>query len=303
MCNKIIVRLAGGLGNQLFCYAAARRLAVLNDAELVIDDVSGFSNDYNYLRFSQVENFNIPFRKARRRELLVPFPRLRRKILKLVNSLRDFYDRRYLTQEFIQFDKRLLDYRFNGTIFLEGYWQSESYFQDISNVIKEDLRITPPTDKVNHNLADKIRGTTSVAIHVRFFDKPGEAKRGNNVAGGYYAQAITYLEETHADCHYFLFSDVPEKALELLQVDPQKVTVVDCNKGDGSAYADLWLMSLCKHFIIANSTFSWWGAWLSNYSEKTVISPGRIRGNVTEWGFDGLIPEGWKIICPELKGI
>ena len=296
MSNKVVVRLLGGLGNQLFCYAAGKRLAIVNNADLVIDDISGFSNDYRYQRFSQIDHFNVPSRKARRGELLAPFSRVRRKVIKYSNSRKNFYDRSYVTQEFIDFDQRLLDFRFKGTVFLEGYWQSEKYFEDVSEAVKSDLIVSPPVDKKNCSMAQRIRTSHSVAVHVRFFDKPGEEMHGNNVRVGYYTEAINYIEKKYPNSSYFLFSDLPEQALQLLPVDQKKVTCVNINKGDDSAYADLWLMSLCKKFIIANSTFSWWAAWLSNEKDKLVISPGMVKGNLTAWGFDGLIPDNWVVI-------
>jgi len=296
MKNIIVARLVGGLGNQLFTYSAARRLAIVNNAELVIDDLSGFKNDSKYRRFSQIHNFNIKARAATPSERLIPFSRLRRGAIKWISAKKDFANRKYLTQEFIELDPRLLSYKVKGRVFLEGYWQSEEYFKDIASTIMNDLKITAPQDRRNLVLKDQMAHCESVAIHVRFFDKPNEKNRGNNVDPRYYDKAIAEVETKIPNAHFFLFSDSPSYALKLLPIDTKRITVVDINDGDAMAYADLWLMSHCKHYVIANSTFSWWGAWLSNNPEKIVISPGRVRGSDTEWGFTGLIPEDWKVI-------
>ena len=120
--NIIITRNLGGLGNQLFCYAAARRLALVNNAELVIDDVSGFVRDFTFQRHHQLENFNIPCRKATMAERLEPFSRYRRYLKRAYNRRRPFAERSYIQQEGPDFDPRLLEINPRGTVYLEGFW-------------------------------------------------------------------------------------------------------------------------------------------------------------------------------------
>ena len=147
---KIIPRLFGGLGNQLFIFAAARRLALANHAELVIDAVTGFAHDTLYQRHYQLNHFNIPCRMATAAERLEPFGRLRRKILCQWNKRKPFEQRSYLAQDAnVDFDPRLLHFNPRGTAYLEGYWQSEGYFKDVAVTIRQDLQIKPPTDAVN----------------------------------------------------------------------------------------------------------------------------------------------------------
>ena len=117
---KVIAHLFGGLGNQLFIYAAARRLALANNAELVLDDVSGFSNDTMYRRKFQLNHFNIHNRKASAFERLEPFSRLRRALKRKWNHRSIFEQRHYLAQEGIDYDPRLLDLKLNGSVHLEG---------------------------------------------------------------------------------------------------------------------------------------------------------------------------------------
>lgn len=290
----VICRVIGGLGNQLFSYAAARRLALINNMDLVIDDKSGFVNDNKYKRQYQLEHFNISCRKATRAERLEPFSRARRYIKRYLNLRLPFEGRNYIKQEKIDYDPRLLNIRPRKTVYLEGYWQSEDYFKDIEDTIREDLTIIPPTDAVNMAMAEQIKNKSAVAVHVRFFDAPGE-KGINNTTRDYYARAIKVMQsKSGANAHYFIFSDRPNDAGALLSLPEECITCVSHNHGDENAYADLWLMTLCRHFIIANSTFSWWGAWLSSGSDKTIIAPGfEVREGVAWWGFNGLIPDGW----------
>lgn len=290
---KVITRITGGLGNQLFVYAAARRLALVNNSELVLDDVSGFVRDYEYQRHYQLDHFHIPCRKATLAERLEPFSKVRRYLKRRWNQRLPFEKRKYITRESIDFEPRLLDLRSRGTIYLEGLWQSEGYFSDVDKVIRHDLRIQQPTDPMNLATADQIRKEIAIAVHVRFFDQ-GNADGINNAPSDYYRRAVEIMGTSIPRAHYFLFSDQPLAARARLPLPDNRVTLIKHNQGDESAYADLWLMSKCQHFIIANSTFSWWGAWLAKSEEKIIIAPGfEKRDGCSYWGFDGLLPDSW----------
>jgi len=292
---KLIPRIFGGLGNQLFCYAAARRLALVNNAELVLDDVSGFVHDHTYKRRYQLDHFNIPCRKATSAERFEPLSRVRRALKRAMNRRRPFVERSYIQQEGIEFDPRLLAVKPRGTVYLEGYWQSEQYFKDVESSIREDLSIIPPTNEINRVTAERIRGCLAVAIHVRFFDGP-QTFGVNNAPNDYYVRAVNRMESFVPGAHYFIFSDQPAAARGRIPLPEDRITFVSHNQGDENAYADLWLMTQCQHFIIANSTFGWWGAWLSDHAGKQVIAPGfEISGSnrVTSWGFNGLLPCSW----------
>ena len=293
MTGKVIARIFGGLGNQLFCYAAARRLALMNEVELVIDDRSGFARDDQYRRGCQLDHFSIPCRRAVGGELLEPFSRLRRYIKRNLNRRRSFASRTYIAQQGMDFDARLLGFRVRGTVYVEGYWQGEGYFKDVADSIRSDLQIRPPIDAPNRQMAARIRGQDSVAVHLRFFDAPGGAP-GNNAPDDYYHRAIAAMDVLQPKAHYFVFSDRPDVACERIDLPRGRTTLVGHNSGDSNAYADLWLMTQCRHFIIANSTFSWWGAWLAAHPSKRVIAPGfEMRHGKMWWGFDGLLPEEW----------
>lgn len=293
MPGKIVLRVFGGLGNQLFSYAAARRLAKISGAELVIDDVSGFVRDHVYGRHYQLDHFHVMGRKASVGERLEPWARVRRYLLRKINRLLSFESRRYLQQEGMDFDRRMLAIRPQGTLYLEGYWQGEGYFKDIESIVRQEFEIVPPTDPQNRRFSEAIHACAAVAVHVRFFDHPGE--RGvTNAPGDYYAKAVARMDELVPGAHYFVFSDQPDAARKCIPLPDHRVTCVSHNRGDELAYADLWLMTQCQHFIIANSTFSWWGAWLSTSPEKQVIAPGykKLEGKAW-WGFDGLLPPEW----------
>lgn len=294
----VIARIKGGLGNQLFSYSAARRLALVNGAELVLDTLSGFARDHDYRRVYQLGHFNIQAPLASPWQRMEPFPRLRRYLLRYAGRKQEFSHRRLIEQEGMDFDPRLLALRPSGTVYLDGYWQSERYFKDVEETIRDDLRIKPPNDRHNLATATRMRDVVSVAVHVRFFEAPGDTRVGhaeaNNAPAEYYQRAIAQVESFAPGAHYFLFSDDPSSAVRRIALPPSRCTVIDHNRGDEHAYADLWLMSQCLHHVIANSTFSWWGAWLAQRPGKHVIAPGfEMRHGKAWWGFDGLLPDEW----------
>lgn len=288
--SKVIVRIKGGLGNQLFCYAAARRLALVNGVELVIDDVTGFIRDRGFKRQYALNNFNIDARKATSAERLEPFERYRRGFLKYISRVRPFKKKCYIEQEGNVFDARLLSLKVKGNIYLDGYWQSEKYFKDVEEVICKDLKMPNPTDRIALSMAENMFNSPSVAVHVRWFD-PSDGSSIYNLSADYYQKAISLMEKRINSPRYFLFSDNPEAAKAKINFPKDRMICVSNNQIAKSAYLDFWLMRQCKHFIIANSTFSWWGAWLSEYKslEKIIITRDKFFYRDT-------IPKNWIII-------
>ena len=296
---SIVVRIAGGIGNQLFIYAMARRLSIVTNCDLVLDNISGFKNDFLYNRHYQLHHFNINCRMASFSERYEPFGHLRRKLHRVFNRFLPLSFKTFISEVKMDFDSSYKNYIPTKNIYLEGYWQCEDYFKDIETQIRQDLQIIPPKDSVNRACAESIQQHIAVAVHVRSFDELDgeESTNGNNASYDYYARAVRSMESQVSDAHYFLFSDRPEAARSRIPLPDDRITVVKHNLGDENAYADLWLMSHCQHFIIANSTFSWWGAWLSENGNKIVIAPGfEKRDGLCSWGFDGLLPKTWQKI-------
>lgn len=295
--KKVIARIKGGLGNQLFCYAAARRLALVNDAELVIDDVTGFIRDHAYRRQCALHRFAVVGRRATPAERLEPFERVRRGFAKWISRRKPFEQRFYIEQDGNTFEDQLLTLRFANSVYLDGYWQSQDYFKDHEVVLRQDLKPIPPTDDTNRLLAAKIQEKPTVALHVRWFDAPGSSG-AHNASAEYYRRAISILDAKLGRPQYFLFSDDPVAAQACLKLEDDRVTAITNNRGDENAYADMWLMTLCDHFITANSTFSWWGAWLGTNAQKIVVSPASqlLNGTITTWNFPRQLPPDWFLI-------
>ena len=292
--KRVIAILFGGLGNQLFIYAAAKRLAKKAGAELIIDNISGFKYDIKFNREFQLDHFNIKCRYASYLERLEPFSRIKKYFLRRIKTKRIFNNLVYYKQKGDDFDPSVLNIEVKKNTYLEGYFQSEQYFKDIENEIRDDLIIQPPMDKMNNLLSQKIKENESVAIHIRNFNSNNNSKNAIEASTRYYINSIEFIIKHTLNPHFFIFSDNHVNALKKLKLNKENYTIVDNNQSQEMAYADLWLMSLCKHHIIANSTFSWWGAWLSNYDNGLTIAP-KLENKEFDgrWGFDGLIPEKW----------
>lgn len=173
-----------------------------------------------------------------------------------------------------------------------GYWQSEKYFHDETSQIKNDFTFANSLDIHNREIANKIQLTNSVSMHIRRGDYVQNAKVAE-VHGmsslDYYTSAIEYFAQHAASPHFFIFSDDINWVRSNLHLDYAH-DFIEHNRGSDS-YNDMRLMSYCKHNIIANSSFSWWAAWLNSNEEKIVIAPNKWFNNDTST--EDLIPKSW----------
>jgi hypothetical protein len=280
MGGKIIARVWGGLGNQLFMYAAAKRLALFNEVPFKLDIISGYLDD-KFKRQCCLQHFNINEKIASPWESYASmWGHRRRKIERKINRHIPFHYKSYIRQD-KSFESRLLRLRVARRLYLHGYWQDERYFNDIEKLIRDSFMITTPHDDENIKWARRISESNAVCLHAR------RIKYKFALPPEYYDKAIKYLAQRISNPHFFCFSDYPEWIFKNLSID-YPFTVIDHNKEDRN-YEDLWLMTKCKHFVVANSSFSWWGAWLNPDPDKIVIAP-------AAWGYDTAVPEGWKTI-------
>jgi hypothetical protein len=290
----VIVTLEGGLGNQLFQYAAGRALAAARDTELKLD-VRPFEH-YTLHRYA-LAPFRIRESFASDDELNAVTGRSiagpARLWFRIGQRLRPPHRRRILREShFRPFDPRVLEAP--RDVCLQGYWQSERYFEGIRDVLREELGLRSEPGPRTRELEGEIRGVPSVGVHVRRGDYvTDETTRGvHGVMGpGYYRRAAEAIRATVRDPRYYVFSDDPGWARENLELDGP-VTHVDHN-GPDRGHEDLHLMSLCRHNIIANSTFSWWAAWRNRNPDKIVLAPSRWFRDASLDTRD-LIPAGWR---------
>lgn len=290
--NKIIVRLTGGLGNQLFQYAAARRLAHVNDSPLKLD-LSHFGR--NPGRTYALAPFNIQASIASPGE--VAWFNGREKIRRLKRFLRSLDPRahwQWVMQRSLYFDATILTLK--GNVYLDGAWQSEKYFADLAPILRQELVVRSEPDETNRALSEQIHSVESVSLHIRRGDyatNPTTRRVHGLCSLEYYDSAVRWLAERVSQPQFFVFSDDPEWVQENLQLD-YPTTVVRHN-GPDKHYEDLRLMSQCRHHIIANSSFSWWGAWLSMHLNKIIIAPQQW---LREFQYDihDIVPAAWQLL-------
>ena len=295
--RKVIARIKGGLGNQLFCYAAARRLAIVNDAELVLDNVSGFSRDSKYRRKFQLDGFNITARLAKPSERFEPLERIRRGLVKFNERRKPFMQRKYIEEEVVGFDERILGIKLlESVVVIDGLWQSAKYFCDVEDSLRCDLSIKPHNDIKNLDALEWIKKNRATAIHVRWF---GHAGSDENIPYSYYRSAILKIKQRISDPYFAIFSDYPDKAIEVLGLPQNRLLKADWNMRDGGELADMWLMSHCAHSIMSNSTFSWWGTWLGSKCENRLVffprskAAGEIPSWSRAWDYEGQMLGNW----------
>ncbi|MDF1777799.1 MAG: alpha-1,2-fucosyltransferase [Rhizobiaceae bacterium] len=264
--DKVVAHIFGGLGNQMFQYACARAIALRNDADIVLDQREFFAGAGQKpgLHHLSVVSTALPERK-------LP-PRKTQWIRYLI--WRNFkLSPRMVRQQGNHFNPDIMTV--GGNLWLHGYWQSERYFADFEEQIRCELSVRTQPSAKNEQLLAEIAGLPAVSLHIRRGDYVNNPQA--NAAHGictleYYRSAALLISERMAEKPiFYVFSDEPEWARTNLDL-PFEIRVMDHNDGDHN-YEDLRLMAACRHHVIANSTFSWWGAWLNPSLEKIVIAP------------------------------
>lgn len=180
-----------------------------------------------------------------------------------------------------------------------GYWQSESYFENVSDQLRQQLVFQKPISPATRSIADAIKtaGTMSVFLHVRRGDYVTNSKANQHHGvcdGQYYQRAVNYLRERVANPQFFVFSDDQGWAQQALKEMLHPAVFIEHNQGADN-WQDMYLMSLCTHAIIANSSFSWWGAWLNPVRQRVVVAPRRWF-TATNLSLPSVIPTNWKSV-------
>jgi hypothetical protein len=280
--NIITVSMKGGLGNQLFQYAMGRALASRHKATLELD-IYGFKKDHFFKRNFElmafdlagniaVSNNPVKFQLGR---LISRFPLLCKIIsswcliepLENYNQFLDFLGPKQLTKD----------------LYVYGNWQNEKYFDQIQASLKEEFSLREPFSILNQDIHILIsEAPNPVSIHIRRnhnLPSPASTKSAVNsrkVRDGvtlgmdYYDKAVSFLKSKLPRPTFFIFSDDPQWAKENFKIKGETIFL---ENGRGPDYEDILLMSACNHHVIANSSFSWWGAWLSDNEKKIVIAP------------------------------
>jgi hypothetical protein len=289
----IVTKLQGGLGNQMFQYAAGLRLALSRGANLALD-VSALDERTDEVRRGyELAPYRISADMLDPRRGADP----RGRVARILGRLRRPKETESSSpaspeaERAFHFDPAVLDLPEGSR--LSGYWQSERYFADVADRVRGDLTLRDAPTGRNAEVAAQIASCTAVSLHVRRGDYVSNPT--HNATHGvcdldYYQCAVRHIGKNVDEPVFFLFSDDPQWVSAHLEIEAPTV-LVDHN-GPDAACEDLRLMSGCAHHVLANSSFSWWGAWLNPSPEKLVVAP-------TRWFLDpsldtrDLIPKGW----------
>jgi len=298
----IITKIQGGLGNQMFQYAVGRNLAIKNDTELKFDNSFFNTISADTPRIFVLDKFNISgniisdneLKKIKRSNLQGRSlsKRVISKILKITEAIKPIRFRRFVGFGDIIFHPEVLQIKTKKTVYLAGNWPTHKYFKEINSIIQNDFSLKNDLSNQAKLILNKIKNTEAVSIHIRrgdyILNNKTSSLHGGICTLDYYEQAIKIIEQKTNNPEFFIFSDDIEWVKENLKIN-HPVTYVS---GNGIPdYEELVLMSHCQHNIIANSTFSWWGAWLNQNPNKIVIAPEKWFNSDTD--IRDLIPETW----------
>ena len=191
-------------------------------------------------------------------------------------------------EQYFHFDPKV--FTLTGNIYLDGYWQTSKYFEKISQQIKNDFSFRVPIESVSDSLKESIWDSNSVCINVRRADFLTNSFHGI-CDMRYFEPAIRMVSSRIEDPHFFVFSDDPEWCLNNFKL-PFKFTFVGHEHAGKKFATYLQLMSMCRHFIIPNSSFAWWAVWLNQNTAKIVVAP-NIWFTDPQWNSCDLIPDNW----------
>lgn len=291
----IIIKISGGLGNQLFQYALAKSLEDIKKLKVKID-VSNFKivSGVTKRNFC-LDKFNITLQTAEAidfKNIGVPYPLSKNKINKLMFKVQEFFRTKSKKKVLIEHDLNYKKSIFNtiDNRYICGSWTSPKYFYNVKNDLIKEIK---PNFKMSNSLKEtliQIKRNNSVSIHIRRGDYIKYQHKFEILSLDYYKKAIEIIKNKIKDPLFFIFSDdityVKENFKNFFN---KNIIYVSDNKFND--YEELWLMKSCKNNIIANSTFSWWAAWLNQNPNKIIIAPSKYRSD--NKSIDDLIPESW----------
>jgi hypothetical protein len=291
----VIVKLQGGLGNQMFQYALGKVLSHRHKTSLLVD-TSFYSQELANVdkRAPELDVFSSVRLRIADSRLVSSFYQYGRWDNRL-RKIFGFPKRALVKEQNFRYDDSVLTSK--PPVLLDGLFQTENYFRDCRSLILDSFSFDPfPPGDANAAFLRQISDCDAVAVHVRRGDYVKFAIT-NSFHGAcsieYYRNAVQLLRDRIPQAHFFFFSDDPDWVKEHLSFPDVKSTVISINKGRDS-WKDMRLMSCCRHNIIANSSFSWWGAWLNRNEKKTVIAPARwFRSTDPFFDTRDVIPAEW----------
>lgn len=288
----IVSHVIGGLGNQMFQYAVGRGLSLAHGVSMCLD-IGDFSQHTIHQGFELERLFSLPVTQAApddlHRVLGWQSSRLALRLLARPEA-RFLRSNRLIIEPHFQYFSGIK--QVPSSCYLKGYWQSERYFYDVADAIRADFTFCLPMSYENRQFAEAIDAVNAVSLHVRrgdYLSNPYTLSVHGMCSLEYYVNAIRYIVEKVPDPVFFVFSDDLNWVKDALRIE-YPCHFVDHNQGNES-YNDMRLMSLCSHHVIANSSFSWWGAWLNPSDSKIVVAPAQWFAKPVD--VTDLLPEGW----------
>ncbi len=268
----IIANLTGGLGNQMFQYAFGRATAERNKTTLKLHFTNALLNTP---REFELDLFNITASLATEDDLnkmnIMQNPILNR-VFYLLDERLGIQFNRHITTERVPYTYNDSYLQIPDNRYLQGYWSHSEYFEHIRDILMKEFTPKKPLDEKNQKIVEQMRKSNSISLHVRRGDYITNKTGPTFVGIEYYKKTIKDMNNKVKNPYYFVFSDDITWCKESLSSILPDVTFIDHNTARNS-YKDLILMSNCKHNITANSTFSWWAAWLNPNKNKIIISP------------------------------
>lgn len=285
--NKIVVKIKGGLGNQMFQYAIGYSLSKKTEKNIIYD-----TSYYSQRHIINTEGRPYALNHFKCQPTIQNQRGIKQFYLFLMDGITRIFPR--ISRTYIRdsaADNIELVINKKRDAYLDGYWQNEKYFKEVESEIQNQFTVIDGIDDTNQYWLNTIKKTNSVCLHVRrgdYVSNPLANKHYGTCSLEYYKMAISYMNSHLSEPVYYVFSDDMEWVKENLPIDGH-VCYMDHNDNSKN-YDDLRLMYSCKHFIIANSSFSWWGAWLSQNANKIVIAPKRWNNDAVQ---PDIVPERW----------
>ena len=286
--------LQGGLGNQLFQYAIARALSERYQVNFALDrSWFAISQDGVTPRQFQLELLNIPGISYSNS----PFPKKPSRLQRFLQNIVSSGPIIHYQKNAFDFDPTLFNLRNikNRDLYLSGYWQGFPYIETIRPILQKDFELRASTSPHYQPYLKQIAESESVMLHIRrgdYIDSPSAAQFHGVLPLDYYLNAISAIQSTMADTHFYVFSDDLPWAKAALPKN-LKMTFVENSMQADATVQELQLMRACKHHIIANSSLSWWGAWLKNNIDGLIFAPNRwIRDDKQD--LTNLLPPQWQ---------
>jgi len=295
----IIINLTPGLGNQMFQFALGKSLSLSKNTPLLMYKQDKY-DERSKGDFELEKVFNTGTCIATPKELKeVLGLQSSQKIMKILRSRKLGFLRNanYVVEPSFAYYQKVFDCP--NSAFVRGFWQSERYFSSIRKELLIDFSFDKSLSTQNLQVLEKLKGKTSVSIHIRrgdYITNLEVNKEHGTLGNNYYQSAIKDMDERYQNTFFVLLSDEPEWVRENFAtklLPRNNYVIVSHNSGDES-YNDMRLMSLCNHNIIANSSFSWWGAWLNQNPEKIVIAPKKwfaVKKDTKD-----LLPATWSLL-------